>query len=89
MEVSDGIKILHSTSDLLGVAENNGQLEITLHGDRDLAGEIVFEGTRLDRIKSATMYGEPVKMVRDNNRIAFMYRHKHKQELTLSIKTVS
>jgi len=89
LEVSDGIKILHSTSDILGVAGNNGQLEITLHGDRDLAGEIVFEGTKVDRIKSATIYGDPVKMVRDDKRITFIYSHKHQEEITLSIKIIS
>ena len=89
MEISDGIKILHSTSDILGVAGNDGQLEITLHGDRDLAGEIVFEGTKVDRIKSATIYGDPVKMVRDDKRIAFIYSHKHKEEMTLSIRILS
>jgi len=89
MEVSDGIKVLHSTSDILGVAGNNGQLEITLYGDRDLAGEIVFEGTKVDKIKSATIYGDPVKMVRADNRIAFIYSHKHKEEMTLSIRILS
>jgi hypothetical protein len=89
MEVSDGIKILHSTSDILGVARNNGQLQINLHGDRDLAGETVFEGTKVDKIKSATIYGDPVKMVRDDKRITFIYSHKHKEEITLSIKIIS
>ncbi len=89
MEISDGIKILHSTSDILGIAENNGQLEITLHGDRDLAGEVVFEGPKVDKIKSATIDGDPVKMVRDDKRIAFIYSHKHKDEMTLSIRILS
>ncbi|HLZ86263.1 MAG TPA: beta-galactosidase [Puia sp.] len=86
MEISDGIKILHSTSDILEVAGNKGQLEITLYGDRDLAGEIVFEGTKVDKIKSATIYGDPVKMVRDDKRVAFGYSHRHKEEMTLSVK---
>ena len=89
MEISDGIQILHSTSDILEVARDNGQLQITLHGDRDLAGEILFEGAKVDKIKSATMYGEPVKMVRDDKRIAFRYRHKHQEEMTLSIRMLS
>jgi hypothetical protein len=89
LEVSDGIKILHCTSDILGVAVNNGQLEITLHGDRDLAGEIVFEGTRVDKIKSATIYGDTAKMVRDDKRTTFIYSHKHKEEMTLSIRITS
>ena len=84
--VSDGLKILHSTSDILGVEEIHGQLEIALYGDRDLAGEIVFEGANVNRIKSATLNDEAVKMVRDNKRIAFIYNHKHKEETILKIK---
>ena len=86
MEVAEGIKILHSTLDILGVARNNGQLEITLYGDRDLAGEIIFEGPKVDRIQSATMCGGPAKMVRDGKRTAFTYNPKHKEEIILNIE---
>ena len=86
MEVAEGIKILHSTSDILGVARNNGQLEVTLYGDRDLAGEIIFEGPKVDRIQSATMCGGPAKMVRDGKRAAFTYKPKHKEEIILNIE---
>jgi len=88
MEISDGLKILHSTSDILGVEEINGQLEITLYGDRDLAGEIVFEGVNVKKIKSATICGGTVKMVSDDRRIAFNYSHKHKKEMVLNIRIV-
>jgi beta-galactosidase len=86
MDVSEGIKILHSTSDILGIIEKDGQLEITLFGDRDLAGEIVFEGESVKRIKSADIDGEPVKMFHDGKRVAFNYRHKHREEIILTIK---
>ncbi len=86
LEVADGLKILHSTSDILGIAEINGQIEITLYGDRDLAGEIVFEGANVQSINSATIDGEAVKMVRDEKRVAFIYRHKHKGEMILAIQ---
>jgi len=86
LAVSDGIKILHCTSNILGMVGNNGQLEITLYGDRDLAGELVLEGTRVDRIKAAAVDGEPAKMIRDNRRVAFTYGHRHKQEMTLSVR---
>jgi hypothetical protein len=89
LAVADGIKLLHSTSDVLGVAEIGGQLAINLHGDRDLAGEIVFEGARVDHIQAATIDGEPVKMIRDNKRVTFLYHHKHREEINLSIKIVS
>ena len=84
LEVSDGLRFCTAPRIFSSVAENDGQLEITLYGDRDLAGEIVFEGAKVDKIKSATMDGEPVRMVRDEKRIAFIYRHKHKEEMTLT-----
>jgi beta-galactosidase len=86
LEVSAGLKILHSTSDILGVAAIDGQLEITLYGDRDLAGEIVFEGPDVIRIESAEIEGEVVKLVMDKKRIALIYSHKHKEEFTLKLK---
>ena len=56
MEISAGLKILHSTSDILDIEEANGKLNITLYGDRDLAGEIVFEGPAVKKI-SISNYG--------------------------------
>ncbi|MEI7983357.1 MAG: hypothetical protein WCI71_17030, partial [Bacteroidota bacterium] len=89
LEVSPGLKILHSTSDILGVTEINGQLEITLYGDRDLAGEIVFEGADINKIKSAASDGESVKMIRDEKRIAFIYNHKHRKQIIFTIELKS
>ncbi len=86
LEIAEGLKVLHSTSDILHVAEIDGQLEITLFGDRDLAGEIVFEGTNVHRIHSATMEGESVDMIRGEKRIAFNYSHKHQEETVFIIK---
>lgn len=84
--VSDGLKILHSTSDILNINEVNNQLEITLFGDRDLDGEIVFEGGNVNRINSAVLDGEAINLIRDEKRIAFSYSHKHKSEMILNIK---
>ncbi len=85
LEVSEGLSILHSTSDILGVKGMNGRLEITLYGDRDLAGEVVFEGARVHAVKSATLNGEAVGMVRKEKRIAFIYSHEHRNEMILDI----
>lgn len=85
LEISDGLKILHCTSDIISVEELYGQLEIIVYGDRDLQGEIVFEGANVNRIKSATMRGKTVKMLRDNDRIAFLYSHKHRTGMILNI----
>jgi beta-galactosidase len=86
LEISEGLKILHSTSDILSVEMIKDQIEIVLYGDRDLAGEIVFEGKNIDKIKSTTICCEDVKFIRDAKRISIMYNHKHKQEMVLNIK---
>jgi beta-galactosidase len=85
LEISDGLKILHSTSDILGIEEREGLLEITLYGDRDLAGEMVFEGEDVKRIKSAAIGDEAVKMIRDEKRAIFLYSHDQKMEIVLNI----
>ena len=85
MEIADGIKILHTTSDILGFEEIYGQIEITLYGNRDLAGEIVFEGANVQKITSATLRGKTLKMVRDAKRVAFLYSHKQRSEMVLNL----
>jgi beta-galactosidase len=85
LEISGGLKILHSTSDILGVAGNNGQFEFTLFGDRDLEGEIVFEGEMINSIESAMSDGETINLVRDEKRIAINYPHKQGEETILRV----
>jgi beta-galactosidase len=86
IEVTKGLKILHSTSDILGIDEQTGLLKIVLFGDRDLAGEIVFEGKYVNKIESATIDGENVSLSHHSNRIVLNYSHKHKQEILLTVK---
>ncbi|HNS16690.1 MAG TPA: beta-galactosidase [Bacteroidales bacterium] len=86
MTVADGITILHSTSDILGIEMADGQIRITLFGDRDLAGEIVFEGTNVTKIKSARICDTAVEMIHVGKRIVFRYDHKHRRVIVLNIK---
>jgi hypothetical protein len=86
MQVIDGIKILHSTSDILGLRVSDNQLEITLFGDRDLAGELIFEGAAVNRITSAAIPGQDVQLVRKGGRIALLYNHTHRTEMILNIQ---
>jgi beta-galactosidase len=88
MEVIEGLTILHSTSDILGIKETENQIEITLFGDRDLAGEIVFEGPGVGKISSITLDGESARKIRDEKRMAFLYNHKHKEEMILKVAFV-
>ncbi len=85
MKVTDGLKILHSTSDVLNIKYSDDQVEITLYGDRDLQGEIVFEGPGIKKINSATLDSEPVRIIRDEKRISCIFSHKHRSEITLKI----
>ena len=86
LEITEGLKILHSTSDILSFAGSEDHLEIVLFGDRDLAGEIVFEGPGVMKISSATIDAGAVEMIRDDKRTAFIYRHEYGKDLTLNIK---
>jgi len=70
----------------MGVAGKEGHLEITICGDRDLPGEIVFEGPGAMKISSATIDNGAVKMVHDGKRTAVSYRHVNGKELVLNIK---
>jgi len=86
LRLSDGLRILHSTSDILDIAMSADRLEITLHGDRDLAGEIVFEGADVKTIESATIGGEAVEMFSDGKRVAFHYSHEHRKQIVIGVQ---
>ncbi|MFN2313834.1 MAG: beta-galactosidase [Bacteroidales bacterium] len=86
MEIPKGLHILHSTSDILGHEMKDGELCITLCGDRDLEGETVFEGHSTVNIRSADIDGTHVTLTRIGDRIVLTYRHKHKKEMVLKIR---
>lgn len=86
LEVSEGLKILHSTSDILNIENANGQLQLTLYGDRDLPGEIIFEGPEIKNIGTASLQGNTIEPIVDQSRVAYAYNHIHKSEMILTIK---
>jgi hypothetical protein len=86
MEVAEGINILHSTSDILSIIEKDGILEITLFGDRDLHGEIVFEGIQAPKINAVTINGESIRLINDGERVAISYYNMKYKELLLRLK---
>jgi hypothetical protein len=86
MHICDGLKILHCTSDILRIYVTKEMVSLTLHGDRDLPGELVFEGRLAGTLGEATIAGSPVRLVRDAERMAFIYNHLHKKEFTIDIK---
>jgi beta-galactosidase len=86
LEISEGLSILHSTSDILNIKENDKGIQITIYGDRDLAGEIVFEGENSSIIVLAELDGKPIPLVRKDRRSVINYFHKHKNEQILILK---
>lgn len=83
LPVCEGLQILHTTSDILKISETNGEIEITLFGDRDLPGETVFEIENKRQLVSATMAGEDDKMSISGRHIVFNYKHIQKSEMIL------
>jgi beta-galactosidase len=85
LEVLPGLKILQCTSDILQVSIAGNQLLIALHGDRDMIGEMVFEGHMAGSILSANMDGIGIQLSRAGKRVIFNYRHKHNSDSVLEI----
>ncbi len=86
LEISEGLHILHSTSDILGHEMKEDELCLTICGDRDLKGETVFEGHSAVNIRSAEIGGTHVGLTRIGDRIALTYSHEHKKEMVLKIR---
>jgi hypothetical protein len=85
-DLTEGIKILHCTSDILGVERLDRQIRITLQGDRDLSGEIVFEGSNAIKVQSATIDGESIDLMAIKDCTVLNYSHKHNKEIILIVK---
>lgn len=86
LEISTGLHILHSTSDILGHEVKDSELLLTLRGDRDLEGETVFEGHSAVNIRSADIGDTNVTVARIGDRIALTYIHEHKKNMVLKIR---
>lgn len=85
LSVLPDLWLLHSTSDVLEIRVAENQLHLTLHGHRDMYGEIVFEGSKTTHIEKASVNGSQITRIECNQRVAFVYQHFHKQEFTIVI----
>lgn len=85
LKITDGIKILHTTSDIVNIDNLHEHIDITLSGDRDLQGEMVLEGIKIDSIKSISFNDEVAITERHSKRIVISYKHLHKKEFKLKI----
>lgn len=85
LKLKKGLKLLHTTSDLLEIKHKKTSIELVLYGERDLYGEIVLE-VEGDGIRSAQAGGTQLRMIRTGNRQAFAYDHPHQKEFFVSLE---
>ncbi len=99
LQLAEGVTLLHTTSDLLGVRNEGNEIILALAGDRDLPGETVLEGSGTGRINRVEINGMPAvisgiqagnsviqaeKSVTGDRR-SITYSHGGRQELELRI----
>lgn len=85
LEITEGISILHCTSDILNIDKKEGEFEITLFGDRDLVGELVMEGAGIKKIREAHLFGKKLDFEIYKNRMVMKYDHLNKEEMKLNL----
>ena len=85
LQLAEGLTLLHSTSDLLGLRNEGNEIVLILSGDRDLTGEAVLEGTETSRISSAAISGVPVEITVIQGRRVITYSHGSGKEMELRI----
>ncbi len=85
MNLIEGLYLLHTTSDLLNLKIDSENIELQLVGDRDLKGELVFEGIRCQNIKRASLNGIELAIQYISNRVVLSYEHIHLNEMHLVV----
>jgi beta-galactosidase len=83
LEILSDLFILHSTSDLLGIDKKDSECILTVKGDRDLLGELVFEGEKAKDLGSVMINGEKFILSEKNRRYYVHYNHAHNESLTI------
>ena len=86
LAVTDEIRLLHCTSDILEITMNKDEIDFRLYGDRDLIGEIVLEGEGVKKISLIHLDGKQIEFKYYDDRLVINYSHKHRQEILLTLK---
>lgn len=86
--MTDEIRLVHSTSDILDIAVNKDEIGFRLYGDRDLKGEIVLEGEGVKNISLIHLDDKQIDFKYSDDRLVIYYPHKHQQEILLTLNIV-
>jgi len=85
IEIMPKLSILHATSDVLDIRINEQSIELTVFGDRDLMGEIVFEGSKVSSIQNAYINEKAVEIITKDSKCILHYSHEHQKAFTINI----
>jgi len=85
MKLSEGLSLLHCTSDVTGINVKGKSIELILSGDRDLFGELLLEGNQSGRISSVLLDGAAIKGTTVDGRFLVNYTHTHNKLMSLVI----
>jgi beta-galactosidase len=86
LKITGEISLLHSTSDILQINRRDNEIEIIVHGDRDIPGELVFEGNAVSTFRHASVDGVKAVMHSEGKRVVIQYEHKHRKDSLVHLK---
>jgi len=85
MKITEGLNLLHLTSDLLNLSLEDNILILNVIGDRDLKGEIVLEGDLINNIKQVKCGDLELEKITEGNRLILLYKHTCKKEIKITV----
>ncbi len=86
LTIAPKLRMLHSTSDLLEINYHQNEILISIYGDRDLEGEMVFEGEAISDISQISFDEQKQDLFRSNGKIVLFYRHKHQETSVIKVE---
>lgn len=85
LNIAEGFTILHTTSDILRVEVHQEHIDIHIWGHRDLMGELLLEGGRVETVKGITLDDKSRYPQFYPQRMLFTYEHKHNTEMLIRL----
>ena len=85
LTLAKGIKLLHTTSDILAINPSTDGIKFILYGHRDLKGEMLLEYQDIDNIKEICLDEKSINFEIVEHRLIINYTHQQDKSSTLKI----
>lgn len=85
LKLTHGLNLLHTTSDVLSILVAPGRIQLKLMGDRDLMGELILEGGRVNNVAFVHIDGHSHNFGLMHSRLRIQYQHPHRQMINFEI----